>query len=81
MNKKLKSQSKKRDRNWILVSLAGALILLDLLIIGTILFNGPSIRWWEYGLILGALSSMYLACKAIKTNNPVWLLLDLVLPN
>ncbi|HEX8182178.1 MAG TPA: hypothetical protein VF575_01095 [Candidatus Saccharimonadales bacterium] len=72
---------KARSRNWLLVSIASIIIILDLLIItGVVLYSIP-LGWWSFIIVAGALSSLSLSVMAIKTNDPAWLLLDIIIPS
>lgn len=74
-----KTQSK--ERNWLLVTIASIVILLDIVLLVIAATNMSTLGWWSLAITIGAISSLYLSVVAIKTNNPAWLLLDLILPN
>ncbi len=75
-NKKIKA----RPRNWALVFISSILMVLGLALIVLALMNVSSFGLW--GLLIGAigLTAFGAAVTAIITNDPSWILLDLIMP-
>lgn len=76
-----KFDEERQRTNWPLMVVSIVMIVFDVAIFAIVWKRGVIFEWWGALIALGALSSLYLSYKAIKTNNPAWLLLDLILPN
>lgn len=70
----------KKDRNWVLIFVASILIILGIALVVLAVANITAFGWWS--LILGAsgVSTIAAAAMSIITNNPSWILLDLIIP-
>jgi hypothetical protein len=68
-------------RNWPLTIISIILIGLDVTIIILVCTNIHYFGPWGLVVGIGAVSSIFFCYKAIRTNDPVWLLLDLILPS
>lgn len=79
MMKKKKNQLKPA-RNWALVVVAVSYIVINLilLVIGVMFWS--DLGWWAPAIVIGAMASIYFSIEAIRTNEPAWLLLDIILP-
>ena len=68
------------ERNWALVVIASIMILLNLILLVAAVLYWATFGWWSLIAGIGAATSIYLSVEAIRTNDPTWLLLDLILP-
>lgn len=77
----MKHSSKSTSRNWGLIIISSILFLggSTLVVLATI--NVASFGWWSLALGLSGLGTMGAAIMSIVTNDPAWILLDLILPN
>jgi hypothetical protein len=69
-----------QDRNWALVTVASLMIVFNLVLLVVVSLYWSVFGWWSLVAIIAAVASIYLAVTAIRTNDPTWILLDLVLP-
>jgi len=70
----------KKPRNVLLIVLASVVSIFGLVIAGVGVMLVPDLGWMAALTIVGGLSTTSLAVTAIATNEPSWLLLDLILP-
>ena len=70
-----------QDRNWALVTVASLMIVFNLVLLVVVGLYWPVFGWWSLVVVIGAVVSIYFAVRAIKTNDPTWILLDLILPS
>ena len=68
------------QRNWALVIIASMMIILNVVLLAAVVFYWSAFGWWSLIAVVGAVASIYLSVEAIRTNDPTWLLLDLILP-
>lgn len=68
------------ERSPFVMLIAGMIWLANAVIIGVAAMNFTTLGWWAILLIVGGLSSMFLALATIVTGKPEWILLDLILP-
>jgi len=76
-------KSKKKvviERNWALVVVASILISIGLALLVLAILNIATFGWWSLALGLGALTTIAAAVMSIVKNDPVWILLDLIIP-
>lgn len=59
---------------------AAFLLALDIGIMTFVALNHESLGWSGYLLFFGSAASAYFPIMALKTGNPEWVLLDLILP-
>jgi len=76
----MKSKIEVVERNWALVAVASILILISLAILVLAILNVAIFGWWSLALGLGALTTIAAAVMSIVKNDPVWILLDLIIP-
>jgi NADH:ubiquinone oxidoreductase subunit 6 (subunit J) len=76
--KNKKSHSK--DRNWPLVFISAVLILIGLVIVLLAITGIPSFGWWSLLIGLAGVTTVGAATMSIIKNDPVWILLDLIIP-
>jgi len=77
-------KSKKKvviERNWALVVVASILISIGLALLVLAILNIATFGWWSLALGLGALTTIAAAVMSIVKNDPVWILLDLIIPS
>ena len=71
-----------KEPNWLLRVIASLIILLNIALLVVAISNYQSLGWlWTTVLCTAGVSSIALSIEAIRTNEPAWLLLDLILPN
>ena len=76
-------KSKKKvviERNWALVVVASILISIGLALLVLAIINIATFGWWSLALGVGALTTIAAAVMSILKNDPVWILLDLIIP-
>ena len=78
--KPMKSNKEVIERNWALVVVASILIIIGLALLVLAIINVGTFGWWSLALILGALTTIAAAVMSIVKNDPVWILLDLIIP-
>ena len=68
------------NRNWTLVFVASALILMGLALTALAVVNVVSFGWWS--LLVGVIGSTAVAAAvmSIVKNDPSWIFLDLIIP-
>lgn len=76
-----KKAKEQEGRNWPLTVISIIMIIFDVAILAIVWNQRFAFEWWGLLIAFGAVSSLFLSYKAIKTNNPAWLLLDIILPN
>jgi len=76
----MKSNKEVIERNWALVVVASILIIIGLALLVLAIINVGTFGWWSLALILGALTTIAAAVMSIVKNDPVWILLDLIIP-
>lgn len=59
---------------------ATVLLLIDLVLIAVLVLNYQTLQWTGWLLLIGAATSMYFPIMALKTGDPEWVLLDLIIP-
>jgi len=77
-------KSKKKvviERNWALVVVASILISIGLALLVLAILNIATFGCWSLALGLGALTTIAAAVMSIVKNDPVWILLDLIIPS
>ncbi len=77
---KSKNKAQKTSRNWALVIIASIVIAISVTLLVMAVVYRSNLGWWAPVLAVGAVISILLSVQAIKKNDPVWLLLDLILP-
>lgn len=60
---------------------AVALLTIDLALIGVLVGNYSNLDWIGHVLLISTVASMYFPLMALKTGDPEWVLLDLILPS
>ena len=78
---KNKKKEQKIERNWALVVIASIMIIINLALLVIASMYWSALGWWAPVIVVGAIVSIYLSIEAIRTNDPTWLLLDLILPS
>jgi len=76
----MKSNKEVIERNWALVVVASILIIIGLALLVLAIINVGTFGWWSLALILAALTTIAAAVMSIVKNDPVWILLDLIIP-
>ena len=76
----MKSKIEVVERNWALVAVALILMIISLVILVLAILNIATFGWWSLALGLGALTTIAAAVMSIVKNDPVWILLDLIIP-
>ena len=76
----MKSKIEVVERNWALVAVASILMIISLVILVLAILNIATFGWWSLALGLGALTTIAAAVMSIVKNDPVWILLDLIIP-
>ncbi len=59
---------------------AAILLLLDIAVMIVLALNYQTLEWTGYALFFSVASSTYFPIMALKTGDPEWVLLDLILP-
>ncbi len=77
----MKHSSKSTSRNWGLIIISSILFLGGSTLVVLAAINVASFGWWSLALGLSGLGTMGAAIMSIVTNDPAWILLDLILPN
>ena len=77
----MKHSSKSTSRNWGLIIISSILFLGGSTLVVLAAINVASFGWWSLALGLSGLGTMGVAIMSIVTNDPAWILLDLILPN
>ncbi len=72
---------KSRGSDKLLVVVASVWLVLNVCVVAVGALSIGTFGWWSALIIAGGLSSVGLSIMAIKTREPAWLLLDLLLPN
>jgi len=57
------------------------LLAFDILLMTLAVMNFNALGWMAYVIFFGSLATIYFPIKAIKTGNPEWVLLDLIIPS
>jgi hypothetical protein len=70
-----------KPRNWLLVFLAVIVLIFNLVLILIAAAYIETLGWLSLLFIVGAAVSIFMSSMAIIKKDPVWLLLDLILPN
>ncbi len=70
----------KPKKNWVLIVIASTVIVLNAALILFLILNPMTLGWWTLLIGLSAVVSISLSLKAIKENEPAWLMIDLILP-
>lgn len=65
---------------WFVRTFATFLLALDIGIMAFVVLNHEALGWSAYLLFFGSLASAYFPIMALKTGDPEWVLLDLILP-
>ena len=78
---KNKKKEQTIERNWALVVIASIMIIINLVLLVIASMYWSALGWWAPVITVGAIVSIYLSVEAIRTNDPTWLLLDLILPS
>ena len=76
----MKEKTPAKERNWALVLIASILIILGSAIVLLAVTNIATFGWWSLLIGLGGLTTITAAIMFIITNDPTWILLDLILP-
>jgi len=81
MKNNSKSQNAFVARNWLLIFFAGLIFIagMILVVVPIVAFSALGL-WVAVAMGLSGLTSMYFAYKAFITNDPVWILLDVIIP-
>lgn len=69
-----------KERNWALVFVASALILIGLIVVVLAAMHAIDFGWWSLLLGLSGLTTIATAAMSIVKNDPSWILLDLIIP-
>lgn len=76
----MKKKTTAKERNWFLVFIASVLIIIGCAIVFLAVTNIATFGWWSLLIGLGGLTTITAAIMSIITNDPTWILLDLILP-
>lgn len=69
-----------QEENWFLVFVASVIFLGGAVLLGLAIVYWAQLGLWAFLVGVSGLTSMYFAWKAVRTNEPAWILLDLILP-
>lgn len=59
----------------------GVVILgINVFLVVVAVMNFQALGWIAWGIIAGCLATIYFPIKAIRTGDPEWILLDLIMP-
>ena len=70
-----------KERNWGLVFICVILIIIGGVLITLSVVNISLFGWWSLLIGLSGLATITAATVSIIENDPVWILLDLILPS
>lgn len=69
-----------KTRNWVLVIVSLVLMLFGLALLVISIVNIGNFGWFSLMFGLGGLTTIGAAVMSIITNDPSWILLDLIIP-
>ena len=76
-----KKKTTAQHRSWGLIIISSLIIIGGLILVTLSIVYVGTFGWWSLALGLSGLGTMGAAIMSIITNDPAWILLDLILPN
>ena len=74
------SEKSKTEPNLPLRVIATLFIVMNIILLGISIYHVSTLGWLSIAIVCGSLTSILFSVKAIKTNDPTWLMLDLIIP-